>query len=205
MEPSYHTIIWKVNTIIGEIPSYFVTIWGRFCRSYLGETANVGSRHGTGSSNRRPRAESRRRLLVAKPDHAGAGEIRGPKRCGQTETALQVANSAVMLQVLDTQANNLALAKTKPSVLPRGRPRTGARCLRSHRIGHTPHEVRSFGHRAFLFPRYAPDVPIRVARTPPAMCRYATCSTGLRTSQDIRGRTSRRSHTSCAGAADHGP
>lgn len=59
-------------------------------------------------------------LLAAKLAHAGAVEIRGPKWCGKTETALQAANSAVMLQDPDTAENNLLLAKTKPSALLAG-------------------------------------------------------------------------------------
>lgn len=55
---------------------------------------------------------------------AGAVEIRGPKWCGKTETALQLASSAVMMQDPDEAENNLLLARTKPSVLLRGaRPR----------------------------------------------------------------------------------
>lgn len=59
-------------------------------------------------------------LLAAKLSHAGAVEIRGPKWCGKTETALQVAASAVMMQDQDMREANLRLAKTKPSVLLRG-------------------------------------------------------------------------------------
>ena len=59
-------------------------------------------------------------LLVSKLSHAGAVEIRGPKWCGKTETALQLAASAVLMQDQDTRAANLELAKTKPSVLLRG-------------------------------------------------------------------------------------
>lgn len=59
-------------------------------------------------------------LLAERLAHAGAVEIRGPKWCGKTETALQVASSAVMLQDQDTREANLRLAKTKPSILLRG-------------------------------------------------------------------------------------
>ncbi len=59
-------------------------------------------------------------LLASKLAHAGAVEIRGPKWCGKTETALQVASSAVMMQDQDMREANLRLAKTKPSVLLRG-------------------------------------------------------------------------------------
>lgn len=63
-------------------------------------------------------------LLVSKLASAGAVEIRGPKWCGKTETALQRASSAVMMQDPDEAQNNLLLARTKPSVLLRGaRPR----------------------------------------------------------------------------------
>ena len=63
-------------------------------------------------------------LLESKLASAGAVEIRGPKWCGKTETALQLASSAVMMQNPDEAENNLLLARTKPSVLLRGaRPR----------------------------------------------------------------------------------
>ncbi len=63
-------------------------------------------------------------LLERKLASAGAVEIRGPKWCGKTETALQRASSAVMMQDPDESDNNLLLARTKPSVLLRGlRPR----------------------------------------------------------------------------------
>ena len=63
-------------------------------------------------------------LLQGKLAGAGAVEIRGPKWCGKTETALQLASSAVMMQDPDEAENNLLLARTKPSVLLRGaRPR----------------------------------------------------------------------------------
>ena len=59
-------------------------------------------------------------LLASKLSHAGAVEIRGPKWCGKTETALQVAASAVLMQDPDSREANISLAKTKPSVLLRG-------------------------------------------------------------------------------------
>ena len=59
-------------------------------------------------------------LLASRLSYAGAVEIRGPKWCGKTETALQAASSAVMLQDQDAREANLLLAKTKPSVLLRG-------------------------------------------------------------------------------------
>lgn len=59
-------------------------------------------------------------LLSEKLSYMGAVVIRGPKWCGKTETALQQAASAVMLQDPDQRENNLMLAATKPSVLLRG-------------------------------------------------------------------------------------
>lgn len=56
-------------------------------------------------------------ILEEKLSYAGAVEIRGPKWCGKTETALQKAQSALMMQDPDTLANNLALAEAKPSLL----------------------------------------------------------------------------------------
>ena len=38
-------------------------------------------------------------LLTQKLAHAGAVEIRGPKRYGKTETALQHATSAVLISI----------------------------------------------------------------------------------------------------------
>ena len=74
------------------------------------------------TSDYRPRIADR--LLESKLASAGAVEIRGPKWCGKTETALQLASSAVMMQDPDEAENNLLLARTKPSVLLRGaRPR----------------------------------------------------------------------------------
>lgn len=59
-------------------------------------------------------------LLVEKLSYAGAVEIRGPKWCGKTETALRHAESAVMMQDPDERANNLMVAESKPSLLLRG-------------------------------------------------------------------------------------
>ena len=59
-------------------------------------------------------------LLSFKLSHAGAVEVRGPKWCGKTETALQIANSAVFMQDQDMGERNRLLARTKPSVLLRG-------------------------------------------------------------------------------------
>jgi hypothetical protein len=58
--------------------------------------------------------------LAHKLSYMGAVAIRGPKWCGKTETALQQAASAVMLQDPDQRENNLMLAATKPSILLRG-------------------------------------------------------------------------------------
>lgn len=66
----------------------------------------------------RPRIADR--LLEQKLAYAGAVEIRGPKWCGKTETALQHVESAVMMQNPDERANNLMLAETKPSLLLKG-------------------------------------------------------------------------------------
>ncbi|MGN0046277.1 MAG: AAA family ATPase, partial [Eggerthellaceae bacterium] len=52
--------------------------------------------------------------------YAGAVEIRGPKWCGKTQTALQHAGSAIMMQDPDKRADYMLLASTKPSVLLEG-------------------------------------------------------------------------------------
>lgn len=78
--------------------------------------------HGLATRDYRPRIADG--LLAAKLESAGAVEIRGPKWCGKTETALQAASSAVMMQNPDEAENNILLAKTKPSLLLKGeRPR----------------------------------------------------------------------------------
>ena len=69
------------------------------------------------TSDYRPRIADR--LLESKLASAGAVEIRGPKWCGKTEMALQLASSAVMMQDPDEAENNLLLARTSP---PKGRP-----------------------------------------------------------------------------------
>ena len=61
------------------------------------------------------------RLLRQKLGYAGAVEIRGPKWCGKTQTALQQAASAIMLQDPDKRADYQLLAQTKPSLLLQGR------------------------------------------------------------------------------------
>ena len=45
------------------------------------------------------------RLIRQKLGYAGAVEIRGPKWCGKTQTALQQAASAIMLQDPDKRAD----------------------------------------------------------------------------------------------------
>ncbi|MDR1790212.1 MAG: ATP-binding protein [Propionibacteriaceae bacterium] len=51
---------------------------------------------------------------------AGAVEIVGPKWCGKTTTAEQLANSAVYFQDPDTRQANLQLAASRPSLLLQG-------------------------------------------------------------------------------------
>ena len=48
---------------------------------------------------------------------AGAIQIKGPKWCGKTTSARQVAKSVLELQNPDLQDNYLELASTKPSLL----------------------------------------------------------------------------------------
>ena len=50
----------------------------------------------------------------------GAVQIRGPKWCGKTTTALQQAKSVIRLQDPDRRAGYLATARTKPSILLKG-------------------------------------------------------------------------------------
>lgn len=59
-------------------------------------------------------------LVRKKLASSGAVAIRGPKWCGKTETALQLAESALMMQDPDERENNLLLAETKPSLLLQG-------------------------------------------------------------------------------------
>lgn len=59
-------------------------------------------------------------ILDSKLQYAGAVCIRGPKWCGKTSTAEQMAHSAVYLQDPDELENNIMLAETKPSLLLRG-------------------------------------------------------------------------------------
>ena len=81
------------------------------------------------TSDYRPRIADR--LLESKLASAGAVEIRGPKWCGKTETALQLASSAVMMQDPDEAENNLLLARTKAHRRVAGRAAAlGRRALR---------------------------------------------------------------------------
>jgi hypothetical protein len=50
----------------------------------------------------------------------GAVQIKGPKWCGKTTTALQQAKSVLRLQDPDHRAGYLATARTKPSILLKG-------------------------------------------------------------------------------------
>ena len=50
----------------------------------------------------------------------GAVLIEGPKWCGKTTTAEQIANSVLKMQDADTLQNNLLIAETKPSLLLKG-------------------------------------------------------------------------------------
>ena len=51
---------------------------------------------------------------------AGAVQLRGPKWCGKTSTALKAAKSAIFMQDPDNGANLIALANSKPSLLLEG-------------------------------------------------------------------------------------
>ena len=57
------------------------------------------------------------RLIQKKLSYAGAVEIKGPKWCGKTQSALQHAESAVMMQDPDKRNDYQILADTKPSIL----------------------------------------------------------------------------------------
>lgn len=59
-------------------------------------------------------------LLARKMQAAGAVQIKGPKWCGKTATAEQVAASAVYLQDPDSGPDYLRLAELKPSALLEG-------------------------------------------------------------------------------------
>lgn len=59
-------------------------------------------------------------LLRKKLRTSGAVLITGPKWCGKTWTALNVANSVIYMQDTDKRASYLKLAQTTPSLLLRG-------------------------------------------------------------------------------------
>lgn len=59
-------------------------------------------------------------LLQKKLRTSGAVLITGPKWCGKTWTALNVANSVIYMQDTDKRASYLKLAQTTPSLLLRG-------------------------------------------------------------------------------------
>lgn len=50
----------------------------------------------------------------------GAVVIEGPKWCGKTTTALNIANSTLIMDNPDSKQNNLDLALYKPSLLLKG-------------------------------------------------------------------------------------
>lgn len=63
-------------------------------------------------------------LVERKLSYSGAVEIRGPKWCGKTQCALQIAKSNIMMQDPDRRNDYQVLANTKPSLLLKGeRPR----------------------------------------------------------------------------------
>ena len=59
-------------------------------------------------------------ILERRLKSAGAVQLRGPKWCGKTSTALKVAKSAIFMQDPDNGANFVALAENKPSLLLEG-------------------------------------------------------------------------------------
>ncbi len=59
-------------------------------------------------------------LVQRKLGYAGAVEVRGPKWCGKTQSALQLSSSALMMQDPDKRGDYQMLASTKPSVLLEG-------------------------------------------------------------------------------------
>lgn len=59
-------------------------------------------------------------LIRRKLGYIGAVEVRGPKWCGKTQSALRCAASWVMMQDPDKRDDYQLLAKTKPSVLLEG-------------------------------------------------------------------------------------
>lgn len=60
------------------------------------------------------------REIKEKLDIMGAVHIKGPKWCGKTTSAKQVANSVLEMQNPDMQDNYIELANTKPSLLLEG-------------------------------------------------------------------------------------
>ena len=58
--------------------------------------------------------------LALRLEAFGAVQIKGPKWCGKTTTALEHANSFIKLQDPDRRAGYLATAKSKPSLLLKG-------------------------------------------------------------------------------------
>ena len=58
--------------------------------------------------------------LALRLEAFGAVQIKGPKWCGKTTTALQQAKSVIRLQDPDRRAGYLATARTKPSILLKG-------------------------------------------------------------------------------------
>lgn len=64
------------------------------------------------------------KLIEKKLTYVGAVEIRGPKWCGKTQSALQLAESSLMMQDPDKRSDYKLLADAKPSLLLEGaRPR----------------------------------------------------------------------------------
>ncbi len=58
--------------------------------------------------------------LALRLEAFGAVQIKGPKWCGKTTTAMQQAKSVIRLQDPDRRAGYLATARTKPSILLKG-------------------------------------------------------------------------------------
>lgn len=58
--------------------------------------------------------------LALRLEAFGAVQIRGPKWCGKTTTAMQKARSVIRLQDPDRRAGYMAAARTKPSLLLKG-------------------------------------------------------------------------------------
>ena len=59
-------------------------------------------------------------IIQRKLSYAGAIELRGPKWCGKTQSALQHAASSLMMQDPDKRNDYQLLAETKPSILLKG-------------------------------------------------------------------------------------